>query len=125
MPPPPMPQGTTPIKPHTLVGILTDRDGNNITTGTPVIAVNETHPGNQRVVTRSGGEIQIDLANMSGWEYNDVIRDQAITTKGEGEIWYVSPAMNTGSTSITKTIRAINPMIKRNDKFPIKSMVKA
>ena len=122
MPPPP----ATPVKPHTLVGVLTDRHGNNITTGTPVIAVNETHAGSKRVVTRSGGEILINLANMSAWTVDDKIRVQVIDTKGNGEVFYVSPASGTGSTSISKVIRAINPVCgKRIDRFTGRSVVKA
>lgn len=110
MPPPP----AGPIKPHTLVGVLTDRTGSNITTGTPVIADNETHAGNQRVLSRAGGEILINLANMtnmSGWSVGDHIRIQAQDSKGNGEIYYVAPAANTGHTDISKELRPINPAL--------------
>lgn len=121
MPPPP----TTPIKPHILRGVLTDRHGNNITTGTGVIVYDETNVGTDRIASRSGGEILINMANMSDWSFNDVVRVQAIDSKGNGEVYYVSPASGTGDTSISKVIRAINPVCgKRLDKFPIRSMVK-
>ncbi len=121
MPPPP----AAPIKPHILVGTLTDRKGNNITTGTPVIAVNETHAGMNRVLSRAGGEILINLANMSAWTVNDRVRMQVIDSKGNGEVWYVSPASGTGITSITKVIKAISPVCgKRIDKFTVRSVIK-
>ena len=121
MPPPP----AIPVKPHTLVGVLTDRHGNNITTGTPVIAVNETHTGSKRVLSRAGGEILINLANMLAWSVNDIVRVQVIDSKGNGEVWYVSPASGTGSTLITKVIGAINPVCgKRINKFTMGSVVK-
>ena len=121
MPPPP----TTPVKPHILVGILTDRKGNNITTGTPVIAFNETHTGTKRVLSRTGGEILINLANMSAWAVNDNVRIQVIDAKGNGEVWHIKPQSGTGITSVTKVVRAINPVCgKRTDRFTGRGMVK-
>lgn len=125
MPPPP----NAPIKSHTLVGVLTDRTGSNITTGTPVIADNETHPGNKRVLSRAGGEILINLANManmSGWSVGDHIRIQARDAKGNGEIYYVAPAANTGHTDISKELRPINPALgMRLDRYLERSLVRA
>ncbi len=121
MPPPP----AAPVKPHILIGILTDRKGSNITTSTPVVAYNETNVGTRRVLSRAGGEILINLANMSAWAVNDRIRIQVIDTKGNGEVWYVNPQSGTGITFITKTIRAINPVCgKRIDRFAERSVVK-
>lgn len=121
MPPPP----STPVKPHILVGILSDRKGNKITTGTPILAYNETHAGMTRVLSRAGGEILINLANISAWAVSDKIRLQAIDSKGNGEVWYVSPASGTGITTISKIIRGINPVCgKRIDKFAGRSVVK-
>ena len=124
---PPMPPApVTPIKPHVLRGVLTDRHGSNITIGTGVIAYDETNVGTKRVVTRSGGEILINVANMSAWSFNDVVRVQAIDEKGNGEVYYVKPASGTGDTNISKVIRAINPVCgKRLDKFTGRSVVKA
>ena len=122
MPPPP----ATPIKPHSLVGILTDRVGSNITTGTPVIADNETHQGNQRVLSKAGGEILINLANMSGWSVGDHIRIQAQDSKGNGEVWYASPAANTGHTDISKKLRPINPALgMRLDRYTKRCLVRS
>ena len=121
MPPPP----AAPVKPHILVGILTDRKGSNITTGTPVVAYNETNVGTKRVLSRAGGEILINLANMSSWAVNNKVRIQVIDTKGNGEVWYVKPQSGTGITSVTKTVRAINPVCgKRMDRFTGRSVVK-
>lgn len=121
MPPPP----AAPVKPHILVGILTDRKGNNISTGTPVLAYNETHAGMNRILSRAGGEILINLANMSAWAVNDRVRIQVIDTKGNGEVWYVKPQSGTGITSVTKTVRASNPVCgKRMDKFTGRGVVK-
>ena len=127
MPFPPMPPApNAPIKPHALVGTLTDRTGSNIATGTPVIADNETHTGNQRVLSRASGEIMINLANISDWSVGDNIRIQAKDSKGNGEIWYTSPAANTGHTSISKELRPINPALgKRLDRYQERSLVKA
>ena len=124
---PPMPPSpATPVKPHVFVGTLTDRHGNNIATGTPVIAYDETNTGTNRVVTKASGEILINLANMSTWEFDDKVRIQVIDTKGNGEVFYVSPSAGTGHTSITKVIRAINSTCgKRINKFTAKSVVKA
>ncbi len=121
MPPPP----AAPVKPHILVGILTDRKGNNITTGTPVVAYNETNVGTKRVLSRAGGEILINLASMSAWAVNDKVRIQVIDTKGNGEVWYVKPQSGTGITSVTKVVRTINSVCgKRMDRFTERSVVK-
>lgn len=124
---PPMPPApATPIKPHVLRGVLTDRHGNNITIGTGVIAYDETNVGTDRVASRSGGEILINMANISTWAFNDIVRIQAIDEKGNGEVYYVKPASGTGDTNISKVIRAINPVCgKRIDKFTGRSVVKS
>lgn len=125
MPPPMPPPPSSPIKPHVLVGILTDRKGNNINTNTPIISYNETNIGTNRTLSKINGEILINLANMSTWSVNDKIRIQVIDSKGNGEVYYTFPLANTGTTSITKVIRAINPVCgKRLDKFTGRSVVK-
>jgi len=124
---PPMPPApATPIEPHVLRGILTDRHGAKITTGTGIIAFNETNEGADRTLSRANGEILFNLANISAWADDDKIRVQCIDEKGNGEVYYVSPAADTGSTQITKVIRAINPVCgKRIEKFTGRSIVKA
>ena len=123
---PPMPPApATPIKPHVLRGVLTDRHGSNITTGTPVIAYDETNTGTDRVLSRASGEILINMGNISAWSFNDKVRIQAIDDKGNGEVYYVSPASGTGNTNISKVIRPITPVCgKRLDKFTCGSIVK-
>jgi len=67
----------------------------------------------------------INLANMSSWAVNNKVRIQVIDTKGNGEVWYVKPQSGTGITSVTKVIRAINPVCgKRMDRFIGRSVVK-
>lgn len=123
---PPMPgPPEVPIIPHVLRGVLTDRDGNNILTGAPVIVVNETHSGNDRKLSRSGGEILIDMGNVPDWAVGDDIRVQVTDYNGNGEVYYVIPLTATGNTSITKVIRPINPVCgKRPDKFTGRSIVR-
>jgi len=67
----------------------------------------------------------INLANMSAWAVNDIVRVQVIDTKGDGEVWYVKPLSGTGITFVTKVVRAINPVCgKRMDRFAGRSVVK-
>jgi len=126
MPFPPMPgPPSTPIAPHVLSGILTDRDGNHIAADTNVLAYDETNVGSHIDPVKTNGEIVMALANISDWAFDDDIRMQCIDAKGNGEVWHVTPVAATGYTSITKTIRAINPVCdKRLDKFPLRSVVK-
>lgn len=117
MPFPPMPPfPSTPIKPHILNGILTDRNGNNIITDSEVIAINETNSGSKRILTRANGEILINLADISTWSINDKIRIQIKDSKGNGEVYYTKPLTGTGNTSITRVIRKISSR-NRMDKF--------
>lgn len=65
------------------------------------------------------------MINMSAWAVNDKVRIQVIDTKGNGEVWYVKPQSGTGITSVTKVIKAINPVCgKRMDRFTERSVVK-
>lgn len=128
MPPPPMPGpdvGGTPIGPHVLSGILIDRDGDYIAADTNVLAYDETNIGDHTDPVKTNGEIVMSLANVADWSFNDHVRMQCIDDKGNGEVWHVLPQSGTGYTSITKTIRPINPVCdKRLDKFPLRSVVK-
>ena len=125
---PPMPgpgDGGTPIGPQNLSGILTDRDGNFIAADTSVLAYDETNIGDHTDPVKTNGKIVMALQNVSDWAFNDRVRMQCIDDEGNGEVWYVSPQSGTGFTSITKTIRAINPVCDRRfDKFPTRSVVK-
>ena len=118
MPPPP--------SPHVLDGILTDRNGNDIAADINVTVIDETHAGTRSAPIKTSGEIVMDMANVSDdWAVGDSVRVQCIDNEGNGEVWHVSPVAATGHTSITKTIRAINPaMGKRIDKFLLRSVLR-
>lgn len=119
MPPPP----ATPVIPNILRGELIDRSGNDIATGVAVIAVNETHAGNRRVLIRANGEILINVANLSAGVAGDKIRMQCIDNKGNGEVWHVS--VGSGATNVSKVVCAVNPVISRRiDKFVMRSAVR-
>lgn len=102
MPPPP----NEPTTPKGLVGIITDRDGNNIGSGVGVVIANETQSSNYRELIRANGEIIHNLANMPTWAENDIVRIQ-VHDGFNHDVWFVKVS-NIGIESIT---RSITPLI--------------
>ena len=107
--PPMPPPAAKPVEPNVLAGKLTDRAGTNITTGSPCHATNITHVGSRRVVTRTNGEIIINVANLSAGVVGDNIWMQCFDNRGNGKIWHET--VSRGRTDISEVIPPIDAVI--------------